>query len=1051
MTRHAIAVLALAIALAAGAHAQDVSVPLGPDDGWDARPGWTSVAAAEEYSHTVEDGVATFRASGGGATMIWLRSLGDLGDLSGIRFATVRYRVEGIDPQLFSYFLYADAGDESGFSGKNILLEAEALIIDGRWHISTAPIDLGAPIARIGLRFAGLAGQEGRVDIEWLRLTAEPPRFSIAQTLPWQPADPPAQPISLDGLRNFGLTGVQKGLALSDWFDTPAVEIAGARFAVPTDGEIALATQRKETTETEIPVGVAAAEVHLLMGGEFAPRLLGYHGYENGDRMWMPTKFLATLHYADGTAVEQMPYCVDTGDYGIWRGLHVYALTADPARAIDRISIHDGATYNRFLLIAATASDVTGLMPELPGEAWATPAGEEPQPREPSVREIDPDDAGGALVGVIQARNTGGSLAFDPRIGCSLIGLGNARHPQAAFTTGRGEALFAVREEFTTWDGRDFEAVERTVADDHAVLTFHSDEARAEVQITIRPLDGDEVELGLQVRNLADEARRLDIIFPRVTLASDGPAEDLWYLYPAMAVAWSNRDRVLRRSHAGYFPVQFMDVYDRREGGGVYLMTRDTEGLVRQYVLAKNGAEATQSVEYQYQNFGADETREYPSTYLGVHGGDWRVAWDRYRDWLRTWQQPMVPRSDWFRRVWNFRTSWVKFFKGDTWIDPDTGRYRTQEMIARDTELFGPVDMNHFFDWRQSEEYGRWGDYNHFDEIGGLDAFRQMISDHHAAGIRVGLYLDVYLCSKKSEIGQAHGEEWAVKRRDGTFTDGYSTPEDPVWNMCVWHPGWRDYLSTRCAEAAEMTGADGVYIDEGGTDARNYWCWRDDHPHEVPGSRQTGFLELCRETREKLPEGTVLYTEFAPADIVIPYIDGGYITAMGRSDFQICPGFTHIHRFAFPDFKLIPISSRGSISFGIWDGKRYSVFNGLAVYSLSWGHDDEAFPLIRKATALLRAHEDAFLTMEPEMFVPTTAEEVYCNRFPGDEETVWTLWNGRWQSYSGPALRVPHVAGASYRDLWNDRELTPRIEDGHAIIEVDLGARNIGVVAQARG
>jgi hypothetical protein len=218
----------------------------------------------------------------------------------------------------------------------------------------------------------------------------------------------------------------------------------------------------------------------------------------------------------------------------------------------------------------------------------------------------------------------------------------------------------------------------------------------------------------------------------------------------------------------------------------------------------------------------------------------------------------------------------------------------------------------------------------------------------------------------------------------------------------------------------------------------------------VPACSPNGFLELCRMTKSKLPEGVVLYTEHAPADIVIPYIDGGYATALGRSDADITPGHVHIHRFAFPDFKLLPITSAGSLSHGIWDGLRYSVFNGAALYSLSWGHEDEAFELIRKAQAVLREHEEAFLTERPEMFVPTLADEVYCNAFPGEAETVWTFWNGRFQQFEGPVLAVPHVEGATYRDLWTGEELTPRIEGGQAIIEQTLGARNIGVVAQMR-
>lgn len=1037
MTRYAIVALAMALVLTAAAQGQDVLVPLGPDEGWSALPGWTPVTAAVQYSHELEDGVAVFRAAGGGGTMIWIRSLADLGDLAAMRFVSLRYRATDIDPQLTSYFLYGDAGDERAFSGRNILLGAPELIVDGQWHLATVPVQLGAPMARLAIRFAALPGREGRVDVEWLRLSAQPPRFPIAQTLPWQAAAPPAHPISLDGLRTLDLAPVQQGLSLADWFDAPAVEVAGARFAVSTTGPIALATSKAEASATEIPVGVAASEVHLLMGGDFAPKLLTYRNWENGDRIFIPTQFLVTLHYADGTVSEQMPWCVDLGGYGVWRGLHVYALTADPAKTIDHLTLHDGALANAFVLVAATAADA-GLMPALPGAARVTPAGTEPVLRAPRI-----EVAGELLV----AQNTGGALSFDPDAGCALTAIANARHPEVGFAADAATPLFAVREEFTTWEGREFAEVERAVTDTAATVVYRSDAARAEVRLTIAPLAGDEVRLDFAVRNLADTPRRLDLILPRVGLSCPDP----WYLYPSMGVAWSNRDRVLRRSHDGFFPVQFMDVYDRTAGGGLYLMTRDREGLERQYALVKDGAQTTQAVEYTYQNFAAGESRVFPSAWLGVHGGDWRPAWDAYRAWLATWQEPMVPRNEWFRRVWNFRTSWVQHFSGETWRDRETGAYRTEELLAKDTELFGPVDMNHFFDWRISEQYGRWGDYGHYEELGGLEAFRAMIAGQQAAGTRVGLYLDAYLCSKKSVIGQAHGEEWAVTRRNGTFMDSYSTPEDPMWNMCVWHPGWREYLARRCADVVAETGVDGVYLDEGGIDYAAYWCWRDDHPHQVPGCDQTGFLELCRETRAQLPAEAVLYTEHAPADIVIPYIDGGYMVALGKGDWEVMPGFVHVHRFAFPDFKLLPITSGGSLSHGIWDGLRYSMFNGAAIYSLSHGHDPGAFALIRQANAVLRGHEDAFLTRTPEMFVPTLAEEVYANRFPGERETVWTLWNGRWQSFAGPVLRIPHVEGATYRDLWNDRELTPRIEDGQAVIEQSLGARNIGVVAQVRG
>ena len=1016
--------------------AQDVRVPMAPGR-WRPTPEWTPLTVADENSHAAEDGIATFRATGGGGTMIWLQSL-QLGGLSGVRHVTMRYRATDIDPHLKSYFLWGDSGDESRMRRHNFLFFVEDLIVDGDWHIASTAVRL-SELKRLALRFAAAEGATGEVQVDWIRLSAEPPRFPIREMLPWKPVESVPRPIDLGDLRSLGLAGVQKALALSDWFDAESVEIAGARFAVPREGGLAVPTSKKETTTIDIPVGMAAREVHLFVGGDFAPKLLSYKNWENGDRIFRPTQFLATLHYSDGTSFEQIPYCLDRREYGVWRGLHAYALQADPSKRITRVIIRDGATANRFLIVAATAAE-SCLAPDPPVQAQPTPTGSLRARVAPSITRNE---------GILNARTGTGAIVFDLDQGMAISTIRNGYHADWPVTAS-SVSLFRITDGFNSWTSDTFTMRSCEVSVDQANVRFASADAQAEVLVTVRALPSDEVQLAIELTNTADAGRRLHVEAVRVAVSAPGAADRLWYFYPRLGIIWSNRDRTFREAHDGHFPTQWMDVYDRVGGGGVYLMTRDTEALYRHYVLRKKGADVQQSIEYREQNVPAGQTLSFPPVYVGVHSGDWRVVWQRYRDWLQTWQKPMVPRSAWFRRVWNFRTSWLQYFAGDKWYDAERETYVTGKLLAKDRELFGRVDMNHFFDWRQTKKYGRWGDYDHYHEIGGLEKFRTMVADHHEAGTRVGLYLDTYLCSKSSNIGQAHGEQWAVKRRNGTYMNSYSTKEDPLWNLCVWHPGWRDYLSTRCADLVRETGCDGVYLDEGGTDLGAYWCWRDDHPHAVPGCRQTGFLELCRETRRKLPRKAVLYTENAPADIVVPYLDGAYVTALGRSDVDVTPGYVHIHRFAFPDFKLLPITSGGSLSHGIWDGLRYSMFNGAAIYSLSWGHDDEAFALIRKINAILSKHEDAFLTMHPEPFVDTLVRDVLCNRFPGEKETVWTLWNGRWQQFRGAVLRVPHQAGMAYMDLWNGRELTPSIEDGHAVIEQDLGARNIGVVCQIR-
>jgi hypothetical protein len=79
---------------------------------------------------------------------------------------------------------------------------------------------------------------------------------------------------------------------------------------------------------------------------------------------------------------------------------------------------------------------------------------------------------------------------------------------------------------------------------------------------------------------------------------------------------------------------------------------------------------------------------------------------------------------------------------------------------------------------------------------------------------------------------------------------------------------------------------------------------------------------------------------------------------------------------------------------------------------------------------------------------PTQRRGVYANRFPGQARTLWTLWNARYQTVRGTVLAVPHHEGATYRDEWNDRDLTPALRDRQAILSLELGPQSIGCISQ---
>jgi hypothetical protein len=61
---------------------------------------------------------------------------------------------------------------------------------------------------------------------------------------------------------------------------------------------------------------------------------------------------------------------------------------------------------------------------------------------------------------------------------------------------------------------------------------------------------------------------------------------------------------------------------------------------------------------------------------------------------------------------------------------------------------------------------------------------------------------------------------------------------------------------------------------------------------------------------------------------------------------------------------------------------------------------------------------------------------------------VWTLLNVGFSTYRGPVLSVEHKAGAKYVDLWNGKELRPKVKGKEAVIEVELGPREVGCVGR---
>jgi hypothetical protein len=543
------------------------------------------------------------------------------------------------------------------------------------------------------------------------------------------------------------------------------------------------------------------------------------------------------------------------------------------------------------------------------------------------------------------------------------------------------------------------------------------------------------------------ESRRVQINFPTISGIKHSDGKAVSYCFPRRGSVINSIPIELREPYSGLMPLQFMDAYG--PSGGVYLLTRDMYTVYRYFLLSKNASGVFLGVEYPEQEIGPSTRSKSVPTVLGFHQGDWHAALDIYKTWVRSWYKPDAPRKDWFRRVFNFRQQFMRFYipGGEKYYDKATKKYTFAEGIADDAKAFGGVDFLHLFDWGASEKWGRCGDYEPWDEIGGVEAFRAAVKETQDAGIPVGLYIEGYLIDPQSRIAQAHGKEWEILDAQGKPLPFFA----PAMNMCSAVTGWQDYLAGVYARVKKETGAMGYYCDEMGFADPSHFCYAPNHGHPVPQPPTPGQRELIRKIRRALGPESALYTEETPCDTSTQHQDGSFTYAISSVRDEWSPSHVNLTRFALPDFKTFEIITCDNPIANQIVPVRQIFFNGEGIWlegpSDKW-FAPEVLDFIRKMHGIMRKYEDCFTSLYPTPLVPTGEKMVFANQFPGKRRILWTLFNANDSAVRGELLAANHSPGAKYYDVWNGREIKPRISNGIAYLNLELAPRDVGCIVK---
>ena len=994
---------------------------IGTELSWKDQPAWLANPAASSKVTRTRQGLR-FRVSQAGMGMKWSAQLPQPVDLSKTPWVAMRYRaVDAAPPPDYFVYLGGDASEEQN------IVEPGDLISDGAWHTIVARAKpFTAKWVAVQLQ---ASGAKAEIELSRLEFLAEKPKLAVEDLLAIGEAKRGEfVPVSIAPICNSGHQVVLDEMNLRQWFQEREVAVSGVPFHIEAGVSDVAASDADKPSEIRAPLpDVEASEIFLLVAatskwGKFRT-------------VTEPHQFTVRVSHAQGRPDVWVPASV-AGKAGLSPGLGVYAIPVSPGR-LKELLIRDNIAGVKVNLIAVTLGIGTNLsaVADRPSEvAGAKPYA--PVKRE-GLRNWSTSVSGDGDKVELSDGRTRFTLRLKPGISMEIRSLGPGPR---IYSKG---SLWRVRVGDRELQSTDFVG---KLGDDsgRCALIELSDREGLGIRgrLRISPWRPGSIDLGLE---LESSGRRVQVVFPTLPDVKHLDGADLSYCFPCRGAVVNNIPISLRVPYSGAMPLQFMDVYG--PDGGVYMLTRDLAATYRYFLINKSPDGVSLGMEYMEQEVTPSSRFTSVATVIGFHDGDWHTAFGAYKDWVKGWYKPDAPRKEWFRRVFNFRQQFLRmFFTDGRYFNKETRTLTFAEGIAQDAKTFGGVDYLHLFDWGLKEKGGALGDYDAWDEIGGKDAFRQAVQQTQSAGMPVGLYMEGYLVDPKSRIGQAHGKEWEILDAQGKPLPFFP----PAMNVCSAVTAWQDYLSALYGSVKRETGAMGYYCDEMGFAGPDHLCYAANHGHGVPEPPLRGQIELLRKIRDAIGPDVALYTEETPCDVGTQHQDGSFTYNITFTSDAASPSHINLTRFALPDFKTFEIILCDKALGDRLTSVRQIFFNGEGIWlegPADW-FAPEALDFIRKMHAVMTEYADCFTSLSPVPLVPTGNSLVFANQFPAQKRVLWTLFNANYSTVRGELLAVRHTPGAKYRDVWNGRDLKPRITKGITYLNLELGPRDVGCIVK---
>jgi hypothetical protein len=174
----------------------------------------------------------------------------------------------------------------------------------------------------------------------------------------------------------------------------------------------------------------------------------------------------------------------------------------------------------------------------------------------------------------------------------------------------------------------------------------------------------------------------------------------------------------------------------------------------------------------------------------------------------------------------------------------------------------------------QPDYAGNKGDYEIRTDLGGPEAFKDGIAKIHSQGGRIILYLEAFIITRTSKVGQAHGMDWCMKDASGNPQTYYGNPK----YYLMWPAegsGWTEYICGVAERLVRDYGVDGFHLDSYGLQ----WDLKDYEPKHT-GSFNNGAINLVRTMRQRIQKvnpDAIIMLEGCEHTELLDVCDGGQI------------------------------------------------------------------------------------------------------------------------------------------------------------------------------